>query len=72
MITKNMEKVAAFVFLALAQGVNAEDDFNYRRTEGRDYGPADWDEVSCNNLKTCVSLALSDLRAQYWGFAHHS
>ena len=57
MITKNMEKALAFILVTLAQGTNAaEDDFNYRRTEGRDYGPADWDEVSCNNLKTCVRL----------------
>ena len=57
MITKT--KAVAFLFVALAQqsGINAaEDDFNYRKTQGRDYGPADWDEVSCNDLKTCVSL----------------
>ncbi|KAL3944059.1 MAG: hypothetical protein SGBAC_001842, partial [Bacillariaceae sp.] len=53
MITRNMEKASALILLALAQGVNAADDFNYRKTDGRDYGPSDWDEVSCNDLKTC-------------------
>lgn len=38
-----------------------EDTFNYRSTSGRDYGPQDWDEVSCNNLATCVS----DIFLQY-------
>ena len=40
---------------ALSSGVNA-DSFNYRSTKGDDYGPADWNKVSCGNLETCVSL----------------
>jgi hypothetical protein len=42
--------------LGLSGAVTAQEDtFNYRSTSGRDYGPNDWDEVSCNNLATCVS-----------------
>lgn len=33
--------------------VESQDKFNYGSTQGRDYGPRDWDEVSCNNLDTC-------------------
>jgi hypothetical protein len=35
--------------------VNADDTFNYDRTEGNNYGPEDWDRVSCDNLGDCVS-----------------
>eukprot|EP00980_Cylindrotheca_fusiformis_P006471 scaffold1377_cov126-Cylindrotheca_fusiformis.AAC.16 len=35
-----------FVFLlaAFAEKSQGADDFNYRKTEGHDYGPKDWDE----------------------------
>lgn len=39
---------------ALSTGVSA-DSFNYRYTNGDEYGPADWRKVSCGNLETCVS-----------------
>lgn len=30
-----------------------EDLFNYRETEGNDYGPRDWEEVECDDTDTC-------------------
>lgn len=65
MITNNMKKVAALVFVALAQCGQAADDFNYRETNGRDYGPKDWDEVSCNNLSGCVSFSPRHYQKHY-------
>ena len=32
-----------------------QDYFNYDATQGRDYGPPDWDEVSCSKVGQCVS-----------------
>lgn len=29
------------------------DDFNYDKTSGNSYGPSDWDQVHCPDLKTC-------------------
>ena len=54
--TTRMEFSARVIALisALSSGVNA-DSFNYRSTKGDDYGPADWNKVSCGNLETCVS-----------------
>jgi len=54
--TTRMEFSARVIALisALSSGVNA-DSFNYRFTKGDDYGPADWNKVSCGNLETCVS-----------------
>lgn len=47
---------AIVLIAALASGVSA-DSFNYRHTEnGDEYGPAEWNKVSCNNLETCVSV----------------
>ena len=36
---------------------SGQDFFNYDATQGRDYGPPDWDEVSCSNNRVgqCVS-----------------
>lgn len=30
-----------------------EDRFNYRETDGKDYGPEEWDKVSCNEVGEC-------------------
>jgi hypothetical protein len=52
------------IFLAAVLGFSEtttaqQDTFNYRGTSGNDYGPNDWDDVSCNNLGTCVSCEVS-------------
>ena len=31
-----------------------DDLFNYRGTDGNDYGPRDWDQVQCDDLESCV------------------
>ena len=36
-----------------------DDLFNYRETDGRDYGPEDWDQVTCDNVTECVSATSS-------------
>ena len=41
------------VSTALASSGN-KDRFNYRETEGTDYGPADWDSVRCSDLGECL------------------
>lgn len=33
---------------------NNSDRFNYRETLGNDYGPEDWNKVTCTNLDTCL------------------
>ena len=46
----------AILFLGLlVQPVPGLDQFNYRSTEGQDYGPEDWSEVQCENVANCVS-----------------
>jgi hypothetical protein len=35
-----------------------DDQFNYRDTNDRDYGPNEWNKVSCNDLDQCVSSLL--------------
>ena len=39
----------------LGSMVTAEDIFNYRETDGDDYGPEEWDQVECDDVATCVS-----------------
>jgi hypothetical protein len=52
---EKMKYVVSAIF-GLAVTVSAQQDtFNYRSTSGKDYGPDDWNQVSCNNLATCVS-----------------
>jgi hypothetical protein len=41
-------------FLHFAYSRN-DDLFNYRKTEGRDFGPEDWNEVTCDDVTVCVS-----------------
>jgi hypothetical protein len=43
--------VASF---ATAQEGSNLDRFNYRGTEGTDYGPEDWDQVSCSDTENCL------------------
>lgn len=46
------------LFAVLRAGVvTSNDRFNYNETdwESRDFGPADWGEVECNNVNNCVS-----------------
>ena len=40
-----------------------DDLFNYRGTKGRDFGPEDWDEVTCDDVTVCVS-EFNDLSLQ--------
>ena len=51
--------ITALVLLTAVPGVNS-DAFNYRKTSGDDYGPADWDRVRCGDLDDCVSYTMSD------------
>ena len=51
-------KSTALLVLFLHDFALAVDIFNYDRTSGTNYGPADWDEVSCSNLDTCVSFYI--------------
>jgi len=46
-------KTTILISLLAIDLAKAADLFNFGDTSGRDYGPADWDEVSCNNLDTC-------------------
>jgi hypothetical protein len=43
--------------IAIAVDGSTHDRFNYNETdlENRNFGPADWDKVVCNDLETCVS-----------------
>jgi hypothetical protein len=43
------------IALYFGPAVEAADLFNYGRTSGTDYGPDDWDKVSCGNVGSCVS-----------------
>jgi hypothetical protein len=52
------------IFLAAVLGFSEtttaqQDTFNYQATSGRNYGPSDWNDVSCNDLDTCVSCEVS-------------
>jgi hypothetical protein len=49
--------LAAFLLLATIsiRPTQAGDLFNYRETDGIDFGPSDWNEVSCNDVNQCVS-----------------
>ena len=42
----------ALIFIAALSGVSA-DSFNYQYTNGDEYGPAEWNRVTCNNFETC-------------------
>jgi hypothetical protein len=48
-------KTTILLSLLLVDLARSADLFNYGGTSGVDYGPEDWDEVSCNNVNTCVS-----------------
>ena len=56
-------QLTSFFVIALAPIIKARDDdqFNYRATAdnpsggGKDYGPALWNGVTCDNLGSCVS-----------------
>lgn len=39
--------------LAIVGSVLGEDRFNYRATIDNDYGPEDWNKVSCNEVGEC-------------------
>lgn len=39
---------------------NNRDRFNYDKTDGRDYGPEDWRQVSCDDVGQCVSGTDND------------
>jgi hypothetical protein len=50
-----MKVFSLLLFLLLWRTVscNNVDRFNYRNTEGTDYGPEDWDRVSCGDVGEC-------------------
>ena len=47
----------SFALLHCVHGAN-DDLFNYRETDGNDYGPEDWDQVTCDDLEQCVSATM--------------
>jgi hypothetical protein len=55
---KVMKVSSVFLLAACIKSAEGADDFNYRETQGRDYGPNDWDEVGCDNLENCVSYTI--------------
>lgn len=46
-------KFTAAALMGLNTLASAQDLFNYRSTSGTDFGPEEWNKVSCNNLSTC-------------------
>ena len=51
--------MAAVVALFMSMGIvkvqaNNTDWFNYRQTAGNDFGPKDWDHVSCDDVSECL------------------
>jgi hypothetical protein len=54
-----MRVLCLLSLLSIAGAVDGptHDRFNYDKTdlENRNFGPADWDKVVCNDLETCVS-----------------
>eukprot|EP00934_Nitzschia_sp_Nitz4_P001807 Nitzschia sp. Nitz4//scaffold177_size45885//17105//21005//NITZ4_007204-RA/size45885-augustus-gene-0.5-mRNA-1//-1//CDS//3329539052//1807//frame0 len=48
-----MMRVPASILLLLPSCLAAQDLFNYDSTSGTDYGPEQWNKVSCNDLETC-------------------
>lgn len=48
-----------FILLAcpcvVVLGANNNDRFNYRETLGSDFGPEDWNQVTCDDPSKCVS-----------------
>ncbi|VEU45346.1 unnamed protein product [Pseudo-nitzschia multistriata] len=45
--------VRKIALLSALYGGARADDFNYRSTQGDNYGPNDWNKVRCGNLETC-------------------
>jgi hypothetical protein len=57
-----LQKLAATTATLVLLGfgtVNAEDTFNYYGTTKRSFGPADWKNVTCTNVETCVSWKMT-------------
>ena len=50
---------------AAAQSGRNLDQFNYRKTIGNDFGPANWDEVMCPDESSCVSSTACDVKMNY-------
>jgi hypothetical protein len=53
--------IVSLPFLRSACSRN-DDLFNYRGTNGQDFGPEDWDQVTCDDVTLCVS-ATDDIVA---------
>jgi hypothetical protein len=52
-----MRLIAVICFSFLRSAYSRNDDlFNYRETDGNDYGPEDWDQVTCDDVTVCVSV----------------
>jgi len=56
---------ATILILTLFQQVKA-DNFNYRKTSGDNYGPAEWDKVRCNGLEDCPGWPDKHLSSIGW------
>ena len=50
-----MKTVALLLSIAVVGLSRNDDRFNYRETVGRDFGPMDWNRVTCDNVDRCVS-----------------
>ena len=51
----------AFVVTFLPRSATSADLFNYRDTQGTDYGPQNWNRVQCPDLQSCVSMPVRNL-----------
>ena len=45
----------ALLLLPQVAWTRNDDRFNYRETVGRDFGPEDWNRVTCDDVTQCVS-----------------
>jgi hypothetical protein len=46
--------LALFFVCLAAAAANNTDRFNYRDTEGRDFGPQEWNRVKCDDERECL------------------
>lgn len=67
-----LSALTVFLFITgvFVQPVRPEDRFNYRSTEGRNFGPADWGKVQCDNIANCVSPVEIPYRHGCWYCSH--
>lgn len=60
-----MKPILLLSSLSLVVGSN-DDLFNYDATSGNDYGPEDWNKVTCDDLELCTGWPDKWLQGQGW------